>query len=266
MTPPASAPTTDTSRRAQAKGRNIIAVASGKGGVGKTWFSSTLSHALSNKGRKVLLFDADLGLANVDIQLGLMPQRDLGGVISGRLKLPQAKVRFDEGGFDIIAGRSGAGNLATLPPNRLAALGMDIVNLSNDYDHLIMDMGAGVDRTVRILSGRAGRVIVVTTAEPTSLTDAYAFIKVTVQNDPGADIRVVVNNADSAGKGLATYDTLSKACKNFLNFAPPLLGVIRSDRKVLEAIRAQVPLLTRSPGSNAAMDIDKVSNNLLDDA
>src|SRR3546814_18573106 len=98
-----------------AKGRNIIAVATGKGGVGKTWFAVTLCQALSRTGQKVLLFDAALGLANVDIQLGLMPQRDLGGVLSGRLSLAQARVRYDDGRFDITPRRSGPGHLATLP-------------------------------------------------------------------------------------------------------------------------------------------------------
>ena len=87
------------------RGKNIIAVASGKGGVGKTWFSITLSHALARQGKKVLLFDGDLGLANVDVQLGLMPKRDLNDVIRGRLGLDKVIQRFEEGGFDIVAGR-----------------------------------------------------------------------------------------------------------------------------------------------------------------
>ena len=107
------------------KGRNVIAVASGKGGVGKTWFSITLSHALARAGRRTLLFDGDLGLANVDIQLGLTPDRDLGGVVTGRIGLHQAAARFELGGFDIIAGRSGTGSLATLPAQRLAQLDGD---------------------------------------------------------------------------------------------------------------------------------------------
>jgi flagellar biosynthesis protein FlhG len=245
------------------KGRNVYAVASGKGGVGKTWFSITLAHGLSKMGRRTLLFDADLGLANVDIQLGLMPQRDIGGVIAGRLSLAQAKVRYEDGNFDIIAGRSGSGSLATLPGNRLAALGDDLVKLADSYDVVVMDLGAGLDRTVRLLSGRAGTVLVVVTAEPTALTDAYAFIKVTMQSDPMADVRVVVNAADTPNDGRRTYETLRRACENFLKYTPPLVGIIRRDKKVIEAIRSQTPLLKRFPSSNAAADVEIIVDNLM---
>lgn len=245
------------------KATNLIAVASGKGGVGKTWLSVTLCHALSRMGRKVLLFDADLGLANVDIQLGLMPQRDLGGVISGPLTLGQATTRYDEGRFDIIAGRSGSGNLAQLPSSKLAALGTDLVRLCDSYDSVVMDLGAGLDRTVRMLASRAGTCLVVTTPEPTSLTDAYAFVKVVLGADSEADVRVVVNTAETRGEGLKTYETLRKACQNFLQVAPRLAGVVRRDRKVADAIRAQIPLLTRAPTSDAGADVERIADSLI---
>ena len=105
---PLSAVSTDTK---PLRGHNVVAVASGKGGVGKTWFSITLSHAMARMGRRTLLFDGDLGLANVDIQLGLTPKYDLGSVIEGRIDLQQATLRHD-GGFDILAGRSGSGSLS----------------------------------------------------------------------------------------------------------------------------------------------------------
>lgn len=245
------------------KAANLIAVASGKGGVGKTWFSVTLCHALSRMGRKVLLFDADLGLANVDIQLGLMPQRDLGGVLSGRLTLAQAKVRYDDGKFDIIAGRSGSGNLAQLPTAKLAGLGNELVQLCTGYDTVVMDLGAGLDRTVRMLAARAGTCLVVTTPEPTSLTDAYAFVKVVLGADSKADVRIVVNTAETRGEGLKTYETLRKACQNFLRVTPPLAGVIRRDRKVSDSIRAQVPLLTRAPTSDAGSDVERIADGLI---
>ena len=245
------------------KGKNIIAIASGKGGVGKTWLAITLAHAITNKERKVLLFDGDLGLANLDIQLGLMPKQDLGSVVAGRLTLNQAVIPFPAGGFDIVAGRSGSGGLANVPPSRLQMLSEDLTLLAQAYDKIIIDLGAGVERTVRQLTSNVGTVIVVATDEPTSLTDAYAFIKVTHMERPNLDIRIVINAANSTREGERTYNTLLKACEGFLKISPTLLGVIRRDDKVREAIKSQTPLLTRYPNSEAAQDVESIAKLLI---
>jgi flagellar biosynthesis protein FlhG len=245
------------------RGHNVVAVASGKGGVGKTFFSITLSHALARLGRKTLLFDGDLGLANVDIQLGLTPEHDLGMVIDGRVTLQRAAERFKEGGFDIIAGRSGSGSLAQLPSQQLTGLRNDLLEMARSYDTVVMDMGAGVDRTVRNLAGPAGTTLVVTTDEPTSITDAYAFIKITRATNPASDLRIVVNLAQNTKEGERTYGTILKACQNFLKFAPPLAGIVRRDIKVRDAIRNQTPLLLRSPSCDAARDVEAVANRLV---
>jgi flagellar biosynthesis protein FlhG len=244
------------------RGHNVIAVASGKGGVGKTWLSITLSHALARLGRRTLLFDGDLGLANVDIQLGLMPAYDLGSVMDGTLPLGTAAERFQQGGFDVIAGRSGTGSLANLTPSRLNELRGDLLEMAKEYDSVVIDLGAGVDRTVRHLSGPAGTTLVVTTDEPTSLTDAYAFIKVTRATSPRSDLRIVVNMAASQREGERTYGTILKACQNFLKFSPPLAGIIRRDQRVRDAIRNQTPLLLRSPSADAAADVEKIARHL----
>ena len=247
-------------RHAQAgKANRLIAVASGKGGVGKTWFAITLAHSLARQGRRVLLFDGDLGLANVDIQLGLMPKRDLGSVLDGEISLPGALMTYEDGGFDILAGRSGTGNLAGLSAPRLAALVIDLEKLSADYDHVIMDLGAGLERTIRLLATRAGMILVLTNDEPTALTDAYAFMKVMRTEHPDADIRIVVNAAASRHEGEKTYETLAKASKSFLRHSPQLAGVIRSDRNVPAAVRAQTSLLVRSPHSEAAADVEDIA-------
>lgn len=248
-------------RAGAAPGRNVIAVASGKGGVGKTWFAVTLAHALAGQGRRTLLFDGDLGLANVDIQLGLMPERDLGGVIAERATLRQTVNRYG-GGFDVIAGRSGSGNLAGLPLARIEALRDDLMALASDYQALVIDLGAGVDRAVRTLMGRARTTLVMTTHEPTALTDAYAFIKLTAAERRDADIRVVVNMARSARDGGRTYGTILKACESFLSLSPPLAGVVRQDARVADSIRNQSPLLSRHPNSDAAADVTAIAAGL----
>ncbi len=243
----------------------LLAVASGKGGVGKTWFSITLSHALAKIGKKVLLFDGDLGLANIDVQLGLLAKRDLNDVIEGNLGMENAVQHYEEGGFDIIAGRSGHGSLSALPLPRLNEIIQELRAVLPKYDAVIIDLGAGIDRTVRFMSAAADATFVVTTDEPTALTDAYAFIKLSHAAGHGDSIRVVVNMTDSEKEGTATYNTLLKACKNFLKLSPPLLGLVRQDKKVRDAIRAQTPFLTRSPNTDTAQDMEKIAERVTEE-
>ncbi len=245
------------------RGNNLIAVASGKGGVGKTWLSITLTSALAKRGRKALLFDGDLGLANVDIQLGLTPKRDIGQYIEGSSSLRGVIHRFEEGGFDIIAGRSGMGSLAALPNQKLNDMRSELLLLARDYDDVIIDLGAGIDKTVRHLAGPAGVILVVTNDEPTSLTDAYAFIKVVHGAVPTADMRIVINVAQSPAEGDRTYQILSRACQNFLNFTPEMAGSVRRDPRVPQTIRQQQPLMVTWPGTDAAQDIDAIAQKLI---
>jgi flagellar biosynthesis protein FlhG len=241
---------------------NAIAVASGKGGVGKTWLSITLAHALSKLGRRTVLIDGDLGLANVDIQLGLSPEIDLADVLDNNVPLAEAAQRHEATGLDIVAGRSGVASLASLPPARLISLGRGIAGLSGRYDRVLIDLGAGVERPVRHLAGLAQRTLVVTNDEPTSLTDAYALIKLLMQDRARTRIAVVVNAAASKAEGERTYKTLAKACDTFLKMTPPLLGVVRRDSKVREAIRVQAPLMTRHPSCEAARDVEAIAQQL----
>jgi flagellar biosynthesis protein FlhG len=245
------------------RGKNLVAVASGKGGVGKTWFSITLSHALARLGKKVLLFDGDLGLANVDVQLGLMPKRDLNDVIRGRLGLDKVIQRYEEGGFDIVAGRSGQASLSALPSQRLTLLRDQLLEVADSYDVVVMDLGAGVDRTVRMFSATATRTLLITTDEPTSLTDAYAFIKLGSAAGMSKHVSVVVNQAANVIEGEKTYKTLLKACENFLRLSPPLAGIVRHDARVKDTIRHQTPILIRSPNADAAEDASKIASNVL---
>ena len=245
------------------RGENIIAVASGKGGVGKTWFSITLAHLFARAGRRTLLFDGDIGLANVDVQLGLTPTRDLGAVFSGQCKLGEAITRYDAGNFDILAGRSGSTSMASLGATRMAPALQQLVELSTQYDYVIIDLGAGIEQHVQSMSQVASRIIVVVTDEPTSLTDAYAFIKLALARENAPRIEVVINQAQSQKEGDSTYNAINRACTNFLKFSPALLGVIRKDNKVKDAIRSQSSLLTKAPNTTAASDAAMISIKLM---
>jgi flagellar biosynthesis protein FlhG len=240
---------------------SILAIASGKGGVGKTWLAITLSHALARAGRRVLLFDADLGLANVDIQLGLTPEADISAVIAGRIPLADAVLRHD-GGFDILPGRSGTGTLAALAPAALEKVLGSLRALARSYDAVVLDLGAGLEPTVQRLAAFADMLLVVATEEPTSLTDAYAVLKLHAAAAPAAAARIVVNQAPNRAGGERTYATLARACTAFLGRTPPCAGVIRRDERVREAIRRQALFLTRHPASHAAADVEALAANL----
>ncbi|MCC7427848.1 MAG: AAA family ATPase [Alphaproteobacteria bacterium] len=242
----------------------VIAIASGKGGVGKTFLSATLAQAMARNERhgRVLLVDLDLGLANVDVQLGLSPERDLGQVLAGRITAAEAVTTLAEAGFHVLAGRSGSGALAALAQAELSHLLDGLAALAPTYGRVVLDLGAGADRTVRRLAGAAGTVLVVTTDEPTALTDAYAFIKLSQADAPGADRRIIVNMAASLAEGQRTYATLARACARVLGAAPPLAGIGRRDAQVRDAIRAQRPLLSGHPNCDAGRDIEALAATL----
>ena len=241
-------------------------MASGKGGVGKTWFSITLSHLLAQEGRKVLLVDGDLGMANVDIQLGLNTKRDLVHVIEGSCQLHEAITPFvalNGTRFSILPGRSGSGVLGNMPVQHLTALRENLKVTSKAYHDVVLDLGAGADNTVRVLGGLPATLLVVTNDEPTSITDAYALIKLMVRQKVGLPIQLVVNMSESLSEGERTYQTLAKACKQFLNTSIGLAGIVRKDRMVRDSIRNQQPLAQRYPQSRALGDVQELKQKLL---
>jgi flagellar biosynthesis protein FlhG len=238
----------------------LIAIASGKGGVGKTWFSITLAQALARAGARVLLFDGDLGLANVDIQLGLNAAYDLASVLAGRVTMRAAAQACEAGGFDVLAGRSGSGALAGLSAEAADRLLEELAELP--YDHVLLDLSAGIDAATRRLAAGAGLLLVIATDEPTSLTDAYAVIKLHAAAVPDGAVQLVINQADSIAVAQRTYATLARACSQFLGRAPALAGCVRRDDKVRDAIRRQMPLLSRHPTSKAGEDVARIAAHL----
>jgi flagellar biosynthesis protein FlhG len=245
------------------RGENIIAVASGKGGVGKTWFSITLAHLFARAGRRTLLFDGDIGLANVDVQLGLTPQYDLGAVFAGQRLMKDAITHYEAGKFDILAGRSGSTSMASLGANRMQPALEQLVALADQYDYVIIDLGAGIEQHVQVMSAIASKVLVVLTDEPTSLTDAYAFIKLCITRENPPAVHIVVNQAASQKEGEAVYGAINRATENFLKYSPPLLGIVRKDNKVKDSIRSQSSIIEKAPHTTAASDVAAISIKLM---
>jgi flagellar biosynthesis protein FlhG len=252
-------------RRPDRAAGRVIAVASGKGGVGKTWFSIMLARALAQHRRQVLLFDGDLGLANVDIQLGLLPKHDLSALVASQRSLADCATPYPAGGFAVLAGRAGSGALAGLDPATLervlAALGAE-----RAYDSIVVDLGTGLDRPVRRMAAWADTLLVIATEEPTSLTDAYAVLKLHAADRVGGDVRVIINQASSPAAGQRTFDTLARACATFLGCEPPLAGIIRRDDHVRDAIRRQALLQIRHPDTVAVQDVTRLVERLLEPA
>ncbi len=239
----------------------IITVTSGKGGVGKTGISLNLSLALAQKGYKVCLFDADLGLANVNIITGLFPEYGLEEVIQGKRTLSDIIIKNYQG-IDIIPGSSGVQRMADLTAEESdnlihAFMGMD------GYDYFIIDTSAGISAQVLSFCRASQEMILVVTPEPTSLTDAYSLLKVLGTRDKTLPtIRVVVNQVKNAENAQSAYKKLRNTVFRFLSIKLTPLGIVAHDPKVRAAIISQTPFLLAFPGSLASRCIHSLTKKL----
>jgi flagellar biosynthesis protein FlhG len=263
----ASRPRLPQQKPPRAPQAQLIAVASGKGGVGKTWLSSTLSASFAERGLRTLLFDGDFGLANVDLQLGINPQADLSAVVAGWVELADAIHPVNggssqQGGFDVLAGCSGKGTLSDLHYDEVARLAAGLVSLSALYDRVIVDIAAGIDLNVMKLVMACDRVLVVTNDEPPTMADAYAFLKVLKGHRADLLPSLVINLAEKRSTARRTYDALAKASEVYLGYRPALAGVITRDSNVPETIRAQKPLAQKFPQSIALEDVRRLAEAL----
>ncbi len=242
-----------------------IAIMSGKGGVGKSSLSLNLGYALAMAGHSPLLMDCDLGLANLDVLLGITPEGNLQDVLEKRSAISQVLYPVDPAlpGFDILPSASGVSTLMELDAPTRDALMADLEPHLARYAFVLLDLGAGIHATVQSFASMASVHLVVLTPEPTSLTDAYALIKVLSSRQGIKDFLVLINQVESPAEERAPFDRLAAACDHFLGFTPVLLGSIRHDPAMPESIRRQKPLLQFAPESKASQDILKVAQNLL---
>lgn len=232
-----------------------LSIVSGKGGVGKTNIALNLGYALHKGGHKVLLMDCDLGLANLDVLLGLTPEKSLQDLLVPGTEPSSVVVPIEPNGFDFLPSASGVPELIDLDEDLQAMLFERLNELIAQYDFLLLDIGAGISRTVLRFASMTQERMVIITPEPTSLTDGYAMIKV-MNSEHGIDnFQVTVNMAGSEQEGRVSFDRLHAACERFLGLDLHYAGTIRQDSAVSQAVIRQTPLLKQAPGSDAGRDI-----------
>ena len=249
---------------------DILAVTSGKGGVGKTFVSANLAAALARRGERVLVLDADLGLANLDVVLNLYPKITLHDVFTGKAKLEDA-ILPAPGGFSVLLAGSGLVEYSRLTAEVREQLLRIIETVRPRYDRVLLDTGAGISDVVLFTISLASDVLVVATPEPTSLTDAYATVKVLATQQERQCISLVVNQVSRPGEGRVIRGQLQQVVDRFVTPALPegrapvkleLLGEIPSDKAVREAVQKRQLLLEVLPGSDAAKGVQAIAARL----
>lgn len=258
--------TSDTSTAAVKRAR-ILAVTSGKGGVGKTFVSANLAAALAKRGLRVLVLDADLGLANIDVVLNLYPKVTLHDVFTGKSTLDEA-ILPAPGGFSVLLAGSGLVEYSRLTPEVRNDL-LDIIDrLAPRFDCIVLDTGAGISDVVLFAVSLAEEVIVVVTPEPTSLTDAYATIKVLCSQQGRTQVHLIINQVGRMGEGKVVLQQLQQVLNRFVQTSggqPPQLlmaGDVPLDASVREAVQKRQLLLEHHPGAPAAQAVAGIAARL----
>lgn len=239
----------------------IITVTSGKGGVGKSNFVVNLSIALQKMGKKVLIFDADMGLGNDDVLMGFLPKFNVYDVIFGGKKIEEVVV---EGPFGVklLPGGTGVSKIEQMTDKQRDSFLAKLTCLE-DLDYIIMDTGAGVNRDVLGFISCCEELIVITTPEPTSLTDAYSLLKAVSHFKIRDNAKVIVNRTIESKEGEITFNKFNNAVSKFLNIDLQYLGYLSDDKKLVQAVRKQQPFLISYPNSDVAKDLNYIAGKII---
>jgi len=239
----------------------VIAIASGKGGVGKTTVSVNLATAIAQTGRKTLLLDGDLGLANVDVLLGLTPSWNLSHVLEGRCSLEETIL---EGpcGLMVVPAASGKKNMAELGAAENAGIIRAFSELQREIDVLIVDTAAGIADSVTTLSAASQEVVVVVTNDPASITDAYALIKVLSRDHGVQRVQILANQVANLGEAREIYAGLERVSGRFLDVTLGFVGAVPYDDWLKTAVRRQKPVVELYPGSPSALALQSIARRV----
>ena len=243
----------------------VLAVTSGKGGVGKTNMSVSLALAAAREGRDVIVLDGDLGLANVDVIFDVQANYNLTHVIAGEVDIEDALIDAP-GGVRLLAGAAGITGVADLGEAEHRQLLCGLERLEERADLIIVDTGAGISRRVIDFCVASGEVVVVTTPEPTAIADAYAMIKVLAQADPTLCVWLLVNMAANRGEAEQIMERIVVLSERFLGISVQRAGWVLADPRVPHAVRRRVPFLLAYPGAQASLCVEEIVRRMALDA
>ena len=246
--------------RSGLRSTRLIAVASGKGGVGKSNIALNYALALQRSGQRVALLDGDTGFANLDILLGLRPHHSLQDVLEGRVALREALIPAPFG-LSVVSGGSGALLDQSGATEQMARFATELATLDGLYDRVFIDFGAGFDRSEANLMSLCDELLLVSTPEPTALADAYALIKMIAQEGGVPALQLVINRTRSVADGAEAARKLTVAADKFLRVRTHLLGYVLEDSAVARAVSAQTPFLLAEPHSLAARCVEQLAKN-----
>ena len=236
-----------------------VSITSGKGGVGKSCVTINLGVELSRAGKRVLLFDADMGLANLDILCGLTGEFSVQDVLEGRKTIPEILLDGPEG-LKVLPATSGILKMERLTQPHLIRLTRDLANLGEQFDLLLVDTGAGLTENVLFFNGCADEILLITTPEPTSLTDAYALIKILATDHQPGPISLLVNMASDAADGQRVFTRLQNVCTMFLERQIKHFGTLLRDDAINRSIRDRTPMVIGNPTSPFAREMIELAH------
>jgi flagellar biosynthesis protein FlhG len=245
------------------EGARFITVTSGKGGVGKSSFTLNFAIALARKNYRVLVIDADFGLANLDLMSSITPVYDLTAVLK-RYKRLRDIIMEGPAGIGIVSGGSGVSDLIRMNEFQLERIMGELMQLDDIADVILFDTGAGITNNILRLLRSSNDVILVTTPEPTAIMDAYALLKTVSTMEHGCRIRLVVNKADTIQEADATLQNLEKAASAYLGMQIERLGCIPTDPNAVKAVKEQTPLLTAYPTSPASLSVSQIARRFME--
>lgn len=245
-----------------ARKSRVIAIASGKGGVGKTNVAVNLGMALQRKNKKVLLVDADLGTANIDVLLGLTPKYHLGHLLNGEKELTEIIIDGPEG-LDILPGTSGIEEFLDISRRQVERLRLLSFQLEYSYDIILVDISAGVHSSNINFISICDEVIVVLVPEPTAIMDAYSLVKILHNHQYDGKINLLINQLNSRQEGKGILERMSKVIREYLGIEAEIVGYIPFDNNLRQAVKKQKALLELYPGSRAGQAFDEVAEMLI---